>query len=136
MLSYSREDTRWWRAATIQGLFILAGLAIVFTVICAFGRPALAQTPQVVEAAPVELVKMFHCKIYNRESVDNCTGIVENQANEWLQKAQPGIRVRDRLLSSTADGLFMAIFYEVREWCATAKPAMQPEKKLPAEATP
>jgi len=109
---------------------LIAAVSSLMVVGCVLGM-LLMQRPAQAYIAPrptVELVKTFACNVGDNGS-KVCAERLENEANGWLQKAQPGVRILERQLAATRYSVFLAIFYEVQEWRVKA-----PEKRMPAEA--
>jgi hypothetical protein len=96
----------------------------------ALSETAVAQ-PRQTERPRLQLVRVISCDA--SYGMEKCRKSVEEQANDWLQKAQPDALVLEMSMSSfgspSTGGAFLLIRYEVPDWrVAVPKPLAETER--------
>jgi len=122
-----------WPVAIWTAIVLGAVVSVTLFAGSVFDRRAVvyadAPRPPRPNPATLTLVRVFGCDVARIGA--RCAKDVEDQANDWLQKAQPGVRVLGQELSASKYYLFLSLMYDVPDWRANT-----PKTKQPAEATP
>jgi hypothetical protein len=106
---------------------LTAALTVVVGLILIQSSVEAVQRPPRPEPAMLSLIRVFGCDLNLHAT--GCAKNIEDQANDWLQKAQPGVRVLNQQMTASRSRLFLSLMYEVTDWRGK-------QEKVPAEAPP